>query len=51
VTAVLCSASAGSIVIRHMDQPTGGTAAGVPAALPRLAADGFRSVRLSDVLR
>jgi peptidoglycan/xylan/chitin deacetylase (PgdA/CDA1 family) len=50
VTAALCSASAGSIVIGHMNQPTGGTAAGVTAALPRLTADGFRFVPLPEHL-
>ena len=50
VTAAVCSAGAGSIVIGHMNQPGGGTAAGVAAALPRLAADGFRFVRLSEHL-
>jgi peptidoglycan/xylan/chitin deacetylase (PgdA/CDA1 family) len=50
VTAALRSASAGSIVIAHTNQPTGGTAAGVAAALPRMVADGFRFVRLSDYL-
>jgi peptidoglycan/xylan/chitin deacetylase (PgdA/CDA1 family) len=50
VTAALCSAAAGSIVIGHMNQPGGGTAAGVAAALPRLTADGFRFVRLSEHL-
>ena len=50
VTAALSSVSAGSIVIGHMNQPTGGTAAGVAAALPRLTADGFRFVRLSEHL-
>lgn len=50
VAAALCSASAGSIVIGHMNQPTGGTAAGVAAALPQLTADGFRFVRLSEHL-
>lgn len=51
VTAALQSVSPGSIVIGHLNQPTGGTAAGVAAALPRLTADGFRFVRLSDQLR
>lgn len=50
VTAALHSASAGSIVIGHLNQPGGGTAAGVAAALPRLAADGYRFVRLSEYL-
>ncbi|MGY2065549.1 polysaccharide deacetylase family protein [Blastococcus sp. SYSU DS0619] len=50
VTAALQTASAGSIVIGHMNQPGGGTAAGVAAALPRLTADGFRFVWLSEYL-
>lgn len=50
VAAALRSASAGSIVIGHMNQPGGGTAAGVAAALPRLTAEGFRFVRLSEHL-
>ena len=50
VAAALQSASAGSIVIGHMNQPGSGTADGVAAALPRLTADGFRFVRLSDYL-
>lgn len=50
VTGALRTASAGSIVIGHMNQPGGGTAAGVAAALPRLTADGFRFVRLSEYL-
>ena len=50
VTAALCTAAPGSIVIGHLNQPHGGTAAGVAAALPRLAANGFRFVRLSEYL-
>ncbi|RBY77028.1 polysaccharide deacetylase [Blastococcus sp. TF02-09] len=50
VTAALGSVSAGSIVIGHMNQPSGGTAAGVAAALPRLTGDGFRFARLSEHL-
>ncbi|MGY2003653.1 polysaccharide deacetylase family protein [Blastococcus sp. SYSU DS1024] len=50
VAAALQTASAGSIVIGHMNQPGCGTAEGVAAALPRLAADGFRFVRLSEYL-
>lgn len=50
VGAALQSASAGSIVIGHMNKPTSGTAAGVAAALPRMVAAGFRFVRLSDYL-
>ncbi len=50
VAAALQSASPGSIVISHLNQPGGGTADGVAAALPRLTADGFRFVRLSEYL-
>jgi peptidoglycan/xylan/chitin deacetylase (PgdA/CDA1 family) len=50
VAAALQSASAGSIVIGHMNQPTSGTATGVATALPRLVAAGFRFVRLADYL-
>ena len=50
VTAALLSVSPGSIVIAHMNQPSGGTAAGVAAALPRLTEGGFRFVRLSEHL-
>ncbi len=50
VTAALQSVSPGSIVIGHLNQPTGGTAAGVAAAIPRLTADGFRFARLSEYL-
>ncbi|WP_197022233.1 polysaccharide deacetylase family protein [Candidatus Blastococcus massiliensis] len=50
VAAALRSASAGSIVIGHMNQPGGGTAEGVATALPHLTADGFRFVRLSEYL-
>ncbi|TKJ21519.1 polysaccharide deacetylase family protein [Blastococcus sp. CCUG 61487] len=50
VATALRSATAGSIVIAHMNQPSGGTAEGVAEALPRLTADGFRFVRLSEYL-
>ena len=50
VAAALESASPGSIVIGHMNQPTSGTAQGVATAVPRLVAEGFRFVRLSDHL-
>ncbi len=50
VSAALLSVVPGSIVIGHLNQPTGGTAAGVAAALPRLTAAGFRFVRLSEYL-
>lgn len=50
VAAALQSARGASIVIGHMNQPAGGTAEGVAAALPRLADHGFRFVRLSEQL-
>ncbi|MET9535416.1 polysaccharide deacetylase family protein [Streptomyces sp. NPDC006649] len=46
-TAVV-AAGPGSIVIGHMNQPTGGTAEGIATAVPRLLASGHRFVRLSD---
>ena len=50
VAAALESATPGSIVLCHMNQPGGGTARGVASALPRLARAGFRFVHLSDYL-
>ncbi|MDK3257452.1 hypothetical protein [Blastococcus capsensis] len=50
MAAALQSASPGSIVIGHLNPPASGTAQGVAAALPRMAAAGFRFVRLSDHL-
>lgn len=47
VTAELVGAPAGGIVLAHMNQPSGGTAAGVAAALPALRAAGTRLVTLS----
>jgi peptidoglycan/xylan/chitin deacetylase (PgdA/CDA1 family) len=40
----------GSIVIGHMNHPHGGTAAGMRLALPRLLAQGYTFVRLSDAV-
>ncbi|MDP9429931.1 MAG: polysaccharide deacetylase family protein [Actinomycetota bacterium] len=51
VAAALESATPGSIVLCHMNQPGSGTARGLATALPRLAEAGFRFVRLSDYLR
>lgn len=48
VAAALLRATAGDIVILHMNHPEGGTAAGVMEALPELQRRGFRFVRLSD---
>ena len=50
VAAALQSAAPGSIVLCHMNQPSGGTARGVATALPRLADAGFRFVQLSEYL-
>ena len=47
VTTELVGAPAGGIVLAHMNQPTGGTAAGLAAALPRLRAAGVRFVTLT----
>ncbi|MDF9811535.1 polysaccharide deacetylase family protein [Streptomyces sp. SPB162] len=44
------TATAGSIVIGHMNHPAGGTAEGMARALPALLASGHRFVRLSDVV-
>jgi peptidoglycan/xylan/chitin deacetylase (PgdA/CDA1 family) len=48
VKKALLSASAGSIVILHMNHPESGTAGGVIEAVPELRKKGFRFVRLSD---
>jgi peptidoglycan/xylan/chitin deacetylase (PgdA/CDA1 family) len=47
VKEALLRARPGDIVILHMNHPSGGTAAGVIAALPELKRRGFRFVRLS----
>src|SRR5262249_49057051 len=44
------SAADGSIVICPMNQPKGGTAEGISAAVPHLLAAGHHFVRLSDAL-
>ncbi len=44
------TAHPGSIVISHMNHPRGGTARGMSTAVPRLLADGYRFVRLSERL-
>ncbi|MFD9789909.1 polysaccharide deacetylase family protein [Streptomyces sp. NPDC059070] len=41
----------GSVVIGHMNQPRGGTARGMSAAVPRLLDQGYTFVRLSDAVR
>lgn len=48
VRAALLRATAGDIVILHMNHPAGETAAGVIEALPELRRRGFRFVKLSD---
>jgi peptidoglycan/xylan/chitin deacetylase (PgdA/CDA1 family) len=47
VTTELLGAPAGGIVLAHMNQPAGGTAAGLAAALPALRQAGVRLVTLS----
>jgi peptidoglycan/xylan/chitin deacetylase (PgdA/CDA1 family) len=49
VRETVAHARGGDIVIGHMNQPSGGTAEGVAAAVPRLLTRGHRFVRLSDV--
>jgi len=48
VTTTVTAAEPGSLVIGHMNHPEGGTAQGIAAAVPILAARGYRFVRLSD---
>ncbi|MFE2377575.1 polysaccharide deacetylase family protein [Streptomyces sp. NPDC059398] len=48
VRTAVAAARPGSIVIGHMNHPTGGTAEGIAAAVPQLLASGHRFVRLSD---
>ncbi|HJV45869.1 MAG TPA: polysaccharide deacetylase family protein [Bacillota bacterium] len=45
----LMSAKPGSIVILHMNQPSGDTAEGVKAAIPELIKRGLKFVKLSDL--
>ena len=51
VTAAMLSSTGGSIILAHMNRPSGGTAEGVEAAVPKLRQRGFRFVNLSDYLR
>jgi peptidoglycan/xylan/chitin deacetylase (PgdA/CDA1 family) len=51
VTAAMLSSTAGSIILAHMNRPSGGTAEGIEAAVPKLRQRGFRFVQLSDYLR
>jgi len=48
VSVTVTAAGPGSLVIGHMNHPEGGTAQGIAAAVPILAARGYRFVRLSD---
>ncbi|WP_345346376.1 polysaccharide deacetylase family protein [Actinoallomurus liliacearum] len=50
VRRTVTAARGGSIVICHMNRPTGGTARGIAAAVPHLLASGYHFVRLSDEL-
>ncbi len=51
VERAVLSAHPGSIVIAHMNHPSGGTAEGMAVALPKLIDTGFRFARLSDCVR
>lgn len=51
VRRTVAAAGSGSVVIGHMNQPQGGTAEGIAAAVPQLLASGHQFVRLSDGLR
>jgi peptidoglycan/xylan/chitin deacetylase (PgdA/CDA1 family) len=48
VRSALLRATAGDIIICHMNHPESGTGAGIMAAVPELKRRGFRFVRLSD---
>lgn len=48
VRAALMSATAGDIIIVHMNHPEAGTRAGIMDAIPLLRQQGFRFVRLSE---
>lgn len=48
VEEALMTATNGSIVLLHMNQPTSGTAEGVKRAIPQLLQDGFSFVLLRD---
>jgi peptidoglycan/xylan/chitin deacetylase (PgdA/CDA1 family) len=50
VRVTVTAATAGSVVLAHMNHPRGGTARGITAAVPQLTAAGYRFVRLSDPL-
>jgi peptidoglycan/xylan/chitin deacetylase (PgdA/CDA1 family) len=48
VTAALLGATAGDVIICHMNHPESGTGAGIMAAVPELKRRGFSFVRMSD---
>lgn len=48
VTAALLGATAGSVIICHMNHPESDTGAGIMAAIPELRRRGFSFVRMSD---
>jgi peptidoglycan/xylan/chitin deacetylase (PgdA/CDA1 family) len=48
VTAALYGATAGDVIICHMNHPESGTGAGIMAAVPELKRRGFSFVRMSD---
>src|ERR1700761_2822141 len=50
VRSTVAAAPGGSLVLCHMNHPESGTARGIAAAVPQLAAAGYRFVRLSDEL-
>ncbi|MFF7635840.1 polysaccharide deacetylase family protein [Kitasatospora sp. NPDC008050] len=51
VESEVATAPPGAIVLAHMNQPAGHTAAGIAAAVPRLLAAGHTFTRLGDALR
>ena len=46
----ITNAKSGDIVLLHMNHPESGTREGVKEAVEKLKAQGFRFVRLSDVI-
>jgi peptidoglycan/xylan/chitin deacetylase (PgdA/CDA1 family) len=48
VAARLLKVKEGDVIIAHMNKPASGTASGFASALPRLLAQGFRFVKLSE---
>jgi peptidoglycan/xylan/chitin deacetylase (PgdA/CDA1 family) len=51
VADAMLRSTTGSIILAHMNRPSGGTAEGIEAAVPKLRQRGFRFVRLSEYLR